>query len=71
MKGNGFEYLVVLGQKVKAGTPLVRFEREKIQAAGCPDVTVCIVTEEGNAKNFKFITDIHVEAGKTTIVSYE
>lgn len=71
MKGNGFEYLVALGQKVKAGTPLVRFDREKIQAAGHPDVTVCIVTEEGNAKNFKFITDIHVEAGKTTIVSYE
>lgn len=70
MKGDGFEYLVSLNQKVKQGTPLVRFDREKIKAAGHPDVTVCIVTEEGSAKDFKFVTDIHAKAGKTEIVSF-
>lgn len=64
MQGDGFEYLVSLNQKVKQGTPLVRFDREKIRTAGHPDVTVCIVTEEGNAKDFEFVTDIHAEAGK-------
>ena len=71
MKGDGFEYLVSLDQKVKMGTPLVHFDREKIKAAGHPDVTVCIITEEGNAKNFKFVTDIHAEAGKTVVASFE
>ncbi len=70
MKGDGFEYLVSLNQKVKQGTPLVRFDREKIKAAGHPDVTVCIVTEEGSAKDFKFVTDIHAKAGKTEIVLF-
>ena len=70
MKGEGFEYLVSLNQKVKAGTPLVRFDREKIRAAGHPDVTVCIVTEEGSAKDFEFKTDIHAEAGTTKIASF-
>lgn len=70
MKGDGFEYLVSLKQKVKAGTPLVRFDREKIRAAGHPDVTVCIVTEEGSAKDFEFKTGIHAEAGKTEIAAF-
>ena len=70
MQGDGFEYLVSLNQKVKQGTPLVRFYREKIRTAGHPDVTVCIVTEEGNAKDFEFVTDIHAEAGKTEIVLF-
>ena len=70
MQGDGFEYLVSLNQKVKQGTPLVRFDREKIRTAGHPDVTGCIVTEEGNAKDFEFVTDIHAEAGKTEIVLF-
>ena len=70
MQGDGFEYLVSLNQKVKQGTPLVRFDREMIRTAGHPDVTVCIVTEEGNAKDFEFVTDIHAEAGKTEIVLF-
>ena len=71
MNGDGFEYLVSLDQKVKAGTPLVRFDREKIKAAGHPDVTVCIVTEEGNAKNFRFESGMHAEAGKTVFATFE
>lgn len=68
MNGNGFEYLVSQGQPVKAGDPLIRFDRNKIRAAGHPDVTVCIVTEEGNAKNIQFVTGMDVTA-KETIVS--
>ena len=71
MNGDGFEYLVSLDQKVKAGTPLVRFDREKIKAAGHPDVTVCIVTEEGNAKNIQFETGMYAEAGKTGFAKFE
>ncbi|MBU5480256.1 PTS system trehalose-specific EIIBC component [Blautia sp. MSJ-19] len=71
MKGDGFEYLVSENQKVKAGTPLIRFDREKIKAAGHPDVTVCIITEEGDAKKIQFRTGMQAEAGKTEIASFE
>ena len=71
MNGDGFEYLISEGQKVKAGTPLIRFSREKIKATGHPDVTVCIITEEGNAKNIQFTTGIQAKAGETEVASFE
>lgn len=70
MKGDGFEYLVSLNQRVKVGTPLIKFDREKIKAAGHPDVTICVITEKGEADNIKFNTGIHVEAGKTEVAKF-
>lgn len=67
MNGDGFEYLAEEGQSVCAGTPLIRFDRAKIRAAGHPDVTVCVITEEGNAKEIQFITGIHVREKETTV----
>lgn len=71
MKGNGFEYLVSEGQKVSAGTPLIRFDRAKIRAAGHPDTTVCIITEPGAVENIRFVTGIRGEAGKTAVATFE
>lgn len=71
MKGDGFEYLVSQGEKVKAGTPLIRFDREKIKAAGHPDTTVCIVTEPADIKKFEFYTGINCVAKETIVVSFE
>ena len=70
IQGDGFQYLVAEGQEVKAGTPLIRFDREKIKAAGHPDTTVCIVTEPANIKNIQFVADIRCEAGKTEIAFF-
>lgn len=67
MKGEGFTYLVSQGQKVKEGTPLIRFDRDKIKAAGHPDVTVCIVTEPGEAE-LKFFTG-QAGTAKETVVA--
>lgn len=67
MQGNGFTYFVIENQKVKAGEPLIRFDREKIKKAGHPDVTVCVITETGSASPLTFHTGIHAEAGKTEI----
>ena len=71
MNGDGFEYLVQEGQRISAGTPLIQFDRAKIRAAGHPDVTVCIVTEEGNAQNIQFRTGIDVIKKETTIAVFE
>ncbi len=71
MKGDGFEYLVKEGDQVAAGTPLIRFEREKIQAAGHPDTTVLIVTGEGDAQQIQFHTGIQAAVNETTVVTFE
>ena len=49
MKGDGFDTLVQKGQKVIAGTPLLRFDLSKIRAAGHPAVTPVIVLNNENA----------------------
>lgn len=67
MQGDGFTYFVTENQEVKAGEPLIQFDRNKIKKAGHPDVTVCVITETGSASPLTFHTGIHAEAGKTEI----
>ena len=71
MKGDGFSYLVTEGQYVKAGTPLIRFDREKIRKAGYPDTIICVVTAPGNAKNIQMLTGMEARAKETEIIRYE
>ncbi len=71
MKGDGFEYLVKEGENVAAGTPLIRFDRDKIKAAGHPDTTVCVITEQGNGGKASFHTGIDAMAGKTTVITLD
>lgn len=71
MKGDGFEYLVSEGQNVSAGTPLIRFDRAKIKAAGHPDTTVCIVTEPGGAEHIRFLTGMESRAKETVVAVFE
>ncbi|MFM9033090.1 MAG: glucose PTS transporter subunit IIA [Mycobacterium sp.] len=49
LKGEGFDVMVEKGQKVSAGTPLVKFDRKVIEDAGYPLITPIIVL---NAKKF-------------------
>lgn len=71
MNGDGFAYLVREGQKVCAGEPLITFDRAKIRAAGHPDVTVCIVTEEGNAQNIQFHTGMSAVEKETVVAQFQ
>lgn len=71
MKGEGFKYLVKEGQKVQAGTPLIKFDKEKIKAAGYVDTTICVVTDPAEGENMKFITGIHAVAKETTVAKAE
>lgn len=70
MNGDGFEYLVQEGQKVGAGTPLIRFDRGKIKAAGHPDVTVCIISNKGNARDIQFHTGMDVKEKETAVATF-
>ena len=44
MKGDGFTCMVKEGDEVKAGQPLIRFDREKIKAAGYSDTVAVLLT---------------------------
>lgn len=70
MGGDGFALLVKEGDIVKIGTPLIKFDKEKIKAAGHPCTTMLIVTEEGSAAEISMHTGMEAEAGKTTVVSW-
>lgn len=71
MNGDGFSMLVEEGQKVKAGDPLIRFDKSKILAAGHPAVTVFIVTEEGEAKDVEYLSGMDAKAGQTTVIRFQ
>lgn len=58
MNGDGFECLVKTGDEVKAGQPLMKFDRAKIAAAGHPDMVVVLLT---NADDYDSV-DIHPDA---------
>ncbi len=57
MRGDGFEKLAKQGERVEAGQPIVRFDLDKIRAAGYDPVTPVVVTNpedhavSGVAKN--------------------
>ena len=71
MNGNGFEYLVKEGQKVSAGTPLIKFDKKKISEAGYVDTIICVITEPGNMGNIIFVTGIHAIEKETTVAKTE
>jgi PTS system N-acetylglucosamine-specific IIC component len=50
MAGDGFETLVAKGDKVHAGQPLLRFDLEKIEAAGHPTITPVIILNNENGR---------------------
>ena len=70
MKGDGFSYAVAAGQRVKAGDALIRFSRKKIKEYGHPDVTVCIITDPGNAENIQFCTGMDAKEKETILATF-
>lgn len=70
MKGDGFEVLVSQGDRVSTGTPLIRFDKEKIKAAGYPATTMVIITGEGKTKEIQYFDNMNAVAGETTIAKY-
>ena len=71
MKGEGFELFVKEGDTVRCGEPLIHFSMEKIKKAGHPATTVFLVTDEGDASNLRFLSDLNAVAGETVIGAYE
>ena len=64
MNGDGFQSFVKMGEQVREGQELIRFDPEKIRAAGHPLITVLVVTE---GPELSFETGKEVRAGKDEI----
>lgn len=69
MHGDGFEALVKEGDKVEAGTPLIKFDREKIKNKGFKDTVICIVTDKGTYNNIDKFTDINAVENNTVVMT--
>ena len=54
MNGDGFNCLVKEGDEVKAGQPLIRFDRAKIKAAGYSDTVAVLLTNSDDLENVEF-----------------
>ena len=71
MQGDGFEYLVNQGDVVEAGTPLIRFDRDKIQKAGKRAVTIMAVTDGTGRGALSYRTGMDAQAGETVVAEIE
>ena len=70
LEGKGFELLVKMGESVKAGAPLVKFDRDVIHAAGYQDTVIMAVTNSGEYPLMKKMTGMDAKAGETTVLTF-
>lgn len=63
LKGEGFESLVTLNQKVDIGTPLIRFDQQFILSKGKQLITPIVFTNKAKVKSIK------VNYGKSKIAA--
>lgn len=68
--GKGFELLVQMGERVKAGAPLVKFDRDVIREAGYQDTVIMAVTNSAEYPQMKKHTDVDAKAGETTVLTF-
>ncbi|GAE00734.1 PTS system, glucose/maltose-specific, IIA component [Clostridium botulinum B str. Osaka05] len=70
LEGEGFEVLVEQGQKVKLGTPLLKFDKDYIISKGYSTMTMMIITEPNGSKISKKYEDIRVQGGETPVIDF-
>lgn len=71
LNGEGFERLIEEGQKVKAGTPIIKLNRELIESKGISLVTPVLITNVDSVKSISPIVGINTKAGETDILTYK
>ncbi|HIG0358586.1 TPA: PTS sugar transporter subunit IIA [Clostridium sporogenes] len=70
LKGEGFEQLAQVGTKVKAGTPIIKVDREFIKSKGFNLITPVLITNPDITKFITPIENIDTIAGETIILKY-
>lgn len=70
LNGEGFELLVKEGTKVKAGTPIIKFDKELIKSKGLPLTTSILITNIDSVKSIQTIENVQTIAGETAVIEY-
>ncbi|MFL0246103.1 PTS sugar transporter subunit IIA [Candidatus Clostridium stratigraminis] len=70
LDGEGFEQLAEAGTKVKAGTPIIKINREVILGKGYSLITPVLITNMDLVKDLETNLDKNVSAGKDEIISF-
>lgn len=70
LKGEGFTSLVKAQEKVKAGTELIRFDREALEAKGYCMEVMQIVMDGETASRVQYMTGMPAKAGETEVAHW-
>jgi PTS system arbutin-like IIC component len=70
LNGEGFTLLTEQGAKVTAGTPLLKFDKQKIKAAGYDPTVMMVITNSAEYPLLKKQTGKTAEAGQTTVMTF-
>lgn len=71
LEGEGFEQLIEQGTRVKAGTPLLKVNKEVILSKGLSLATPVLITNVDAAKSITPVENGDVVAGETVVVNFE
>ena len=71
LNGEGFQQLVEAGKTVKAGTPIIKIDRDFILSKGLSLATPVLITNVDAAKSITAVETGSVVAGKDIVVNYE
>ena len=70
MNGQGFEALVKAGDKVAVGTPLIKFDQDKIKAAGYKTTVIMAVTNSADYPQMQKQTALDAVAAEDTVLTF-
>lgn len=70
LNGEGFEQITETGSKVKAGTPIIKINRDIILSKGFSLITPVLVTNMDLVKDLKTTINKDVVAGQDNVVTF-
>lgn len=70
LEGKGFERIAHEGDYVKAGDPIIKLDRNTIEAEGRSLITPVLITNVNSIDNLNPIVNTEVTAGKDKIITY-
>jgi PTS system D-glucosamine-specific IIA component/PTS system glucose-specific IIA component len=71
LNGEGFERLVEPGVKIKAGTPIIKVNREFVESKGFSLITPVLITNPDVIKEMNQVIGSAVKEGLDTIITYK